>query len=111
MKLLGGAALVALTGLLVQAPEQIEAGRKVYESEKCGTCHQVAGRGNRMFPLDGVGDRLSADEIRRWFTHTEAMENALPRRPAIRMSSRKYNFSDADLDALVAYLQSLKTSR
>jgi hypothetical protein len=61
-----------------------------------------------MSPLDDVGSRLSGEAIRRWFTHTEEMENALPRRPAIRMSSRKYSFSDADLDALVAYLKTLK---
>ena len=108
MALLLGAAVLALIGLARQSPEQIDAGRKLYQAEKCSTCHQVAGQGNRMFPLDGVGARLSADEIRRWFTHTEEMENALPRRPAIRMSSRKYNFSDQDLAALVAYLRTLK---
>jgi mono/diheme cytochrome c family protein len=108
MKLLVGAGLIALTGLLAQAPEQVDAGRKIYESEKCRTCHQIDGQGNRLFPLDGVGARLTADEIRRWFTHTVEMENARPRRPAIRMSSRKYNFSDTDLDALVAYLLTLK---
>jgi hypothetical protein len=62
-----------------------------------------------VFPLDGVGSRLTPAEIRRWFTHTLEMEDRLPKRPAIRMSSRKYKFSDAELDALVAYLQSLKS--
>ena len=108
MKLLVGAALVALTGLLAQSPQQIEAGRRIYESEKCRTCHQVAGQGNSLSPLDGVGDRLTADDIRRWLTDTRAMENALSRRPAIRMSSREYDFSDQELDALVAYLLTLK---
>jgi len=55
-----------------------------------------------------VGDRLSAADIRRWLTHTAQMEDALPKAPAIKMSTRKYNFNDADLAALVAYLQSLK---
>jgi hypothetical protein len=55
-----------------------------------------------------VGRRLSETDLRRWFTHTVEMEARLPKQPAIRMSSRKYRFSDAELDALVAYLRSLK---
>ena len=92
----------------LQDSKTVEAGRRIYEREKCAVCHQVAGRGNQRFPLDGVGSRLSADALRRWFTHTIEMEAAKPRKPAIEMSSRKYNFRDADLDALVAYLVSLK---
>ena len=89
-------------------PAAVAAGRKVYVKEKCAVCHQIAGQGNKVFPLDGVGRRLTAPDIRRWFTHTFEMEARLPKQPAIRMSSRKYRFSDAELDALVAYLQSLK---
>jgi mono/diheme cytochrome c family protein len=92
----------------VQDPRRIEAGRKIYESEGCAKCHMIAGRGNRMFPLDGVGAKLSADEIRRWLTNTREMEDALPKAPAIKMSTRKYDFNDADLAAVVAFLQSLK---
>lgn len=91
-----------------QDSKQIEAGRKIYESQGCAKCHMIAGRGNRISPLDGVGDRLSPADIRRWLTHTAQMEDALPKAPAIKMSTRKYNFNDADLAALVAYLQSLK---
>jgi cbb3-type cytochrome oxidase cytochrome c subunit len=36
------------------------------------------------------------------------MEDALPRMPAVRMSATRYRLSAADLDALVAYLQTLK---
>lgn len=101
--------LVALGGWTrVQDPRQIEAGRKIYNAEGCATCHMIAGRGNRMFPLDGVGTKLSADEIRRWLTNTREMEDALPKTPAIKMSTRKYNFNDGDLAAVVAFLQSLK---
>ena len=90
------------------APETVAAGRRLYVEEKCSVCHQVAGEGNKRFPLDGVGRRLTAPQIRRWFTHTAEMEARLPKLPAIRMSSRKYSFSPAELDALVAYLRSLK---
>ena len=91
-----------------QDAKAIDTGRRIYEREKCAVCHQVAGRGNSRFPLDGVGTRLSADDLRRWFTHTVEMEAAKSRKPAIEMSSRKYNFKGDDLNALVAYLRSLK---
>jgi cytochrome c553 len=94
--------------LRAQDPRKIEAGRKTYESQGCAKCHMVGGRGNRISRLDGVGDRLSAADIRRWLTNTAQMEDALPKAPAIKMSTRKYDFKDAELTALVAYLQSLK---
>lgn len=101
--------LLALASAGGQTPDpQVEAGRRLYVSEKCSVCHLVAGQGNKRFPLDGVGRRLTAVELRRWLTHTLEMEARLPKQPAIRMSSRKYKLSDAELDALVAYLQSLK---
>ena len=101
--------LLALAPAGGQTPvAQVEAGRRLYVAEKCSVCHLVAGKGNKRFPLDGVGQRLTAVELRRWFTHTLEMEARLPKQPAIRMSSRKYKLSDAELDALVAYLQSLK---
>jgi len=97
-----------LTGPALAQNTSAEAGRKIYVREKCSVCHQIAGQGNQRFPLDGVGTRLSASDLRRWFTHTIEMEAALPKKPAIRMSSKKYRLKDAELDALVAYLLTLK---
>lgn len=90
------------------AADPVAAGRKVYDREKCATCHQIAKHGNSRFPLDGVGSKLTADQIRRWITHTAEMENARPQRPVIKMSAQTYRLSKADLDALVAFLSSLK---
>ena len=108
--LLVGVVILAGAGawLRAQDPRQIEAGRRIYDSEGCAKCHMIAGRGNRMAPLDGVGSKLSAEEIRRWLTNTAQMEDALPKAPAIKMSTRKYDFNDADLKAVVAFLQTLK---
>jgi mono/diheme cytochrome c family protein len=102
--------LILSTGLLARAQNdpRVEAGRRIYEREKCAACHQIARKGNSRFPLDGVGSRLTPEQIRRWITHTAEMEAALPRLPAIRMSSTKYRLSKDDLDALVAYLDTLK---
>jgi mono/diheme cytochrome c family protein len=91
-----------------QDAKKIEAGKKVYEAQKCATCHMIAGKGNKMFPLDGVGSKLSSADIKSWITHPADMEAKLPKPPTMKMSSRKYNLKDADLDALVAYLESLK---
>jgi mono/diheme cytochrome c family protein len=87
------------------------AGRKVYEQRKCATCHMIAGQGNVRFKLDGVASRLSREDLRRWLTETDAMERALPQQPAVRMSEwleSNRKISDADVEALVAYLYSLK---
>jgi len=86
----------------------VEAGRKVYDRQKCATCHQIAKRGNSRFPLDGVGSRLTPEQIRRWMTDTAEMEAALDRMPAIRMSEIGFRLNPRELDALVAYLASLK---
>jgi cbb3-type cytochrome oxidase cytochrome c subunit len=86
----------------------VTAGRKVYEQQKCSSCHQIAKRGNSRFPLDGVGSKLTAAQLRRWMTDTAEMEAALPRLPAIRMSEMRFRLNARDLDALVAYLASLK---
>jgi cytochrome c553 len=107
---------IVIVGLLVsglamgshaQTP-QTEAGRKVYDREKCATCHQIEKRGNSRYALDGVASRLTADQIRRWLTHPAEMEAALPRMPALRMSTVQRRLSAQDLDALVAYLRTLK---
>lgn len=93
------------------ARDQAAAGRKVFESRKCATCHMIAGQGNIRFKLDGVASRLSRHDLRRWLTDTGAMERALPQQPAVRMSEwleSNRKISDADVDALVAYLMTLK---
>lgn len=91
-----------------QDAKMIEAGKKVYEAQKCATCHMIAGKGNKLYPLDGVGSKLSAADIRLWITNTAEMEKKLAKPPTLKMSSRKYNLKDPDLNALVAYLESLK---
>jgi cytochrome c2 len=101
-------ALTAVTVLAVQEASPVELGRRVYERQKCATCHQIAKRGNSRHPLDGVASRLTAEELRRWLTNPAAMEAALPRMPALRMSTMNYRLNAKELDTLVAYLQTLK---
>ena len=90
------------------ARQQLDAGRKVYDREKCATCHQIEKRGNSRYPLDGVASKLTREQLRRWLTHPAEMEAALPRMPALRMSTMKYRLNRQELDSLVAYLETLK---
>lgn len=81
-------------------------GEKVYADQKCSLCHSIAGKGNAKGPLDGVGSKLSADEIRAWIVDAKAMtaKTKAPRKPEMK----QYTLPKDDVDALVAYLSSLK---
>jgi mono/diheme cytochrome c family protein len=85
--------------------EKIDAGKKVFTAQKCSTCHSVAGVGSKVSPLDGVGSKLTAQEIRAWITDPDPLTAKLKTKPKVKM--KKYVLKDPDLDALVAYLQSL----
>lgn len=89
-----------------QDAAKIEAGKKVYDAQKCVTCHMIGGKGNKMSPLDGVGTKLSAADLKKWIVTPAEMEAKLATKPKIKMKA--YKLADADLEALVAYLQSLK---
>lgn len=99
----------APVGLVTEAPQdaaKIEAGKKVYDAQKCSACHQVAGKGSKMSPLDGVGSKLSVADIKMWIVEPAKMEAKLATKAKIKMKA--YKLSEADLDAVVAYLASLK---
>lgn len=86
----------------------IERGQQVYADQKCMICHSIAGQGNKNGSLDGVGSKLSADEIRSWLvnaTEMTAKTNAT-RKPVMKSYT---SLPKDELDALVAYMQSLKT--
>src|ERR1700759_3776207 len=52
-------------------------GMEVYNAQKCQTCHAIGGKGSKANPLDGVGAKLSADDIKQWITHpTDAAAKA-----------------------------------
>jgi mono/diheme cytochrome c family protein len=89
------------------AAEQHEAGMKVYAAQKCSVCHSIAGKGNAKGPLDEVGSRLSADEIRQWIVNPAEMtkKTNAPRKPPMKAYA---SLAKEDVDALVAYMQTLK---
>ena len=104
------AALVVGTPRLArsQDAEQVKKGQQVYEAQKCQVCHSIAGKGGKQNPLDGVGSKLSAAEIREWIVDPVAMTKKTNSTKKPPMPKKYDKLPAADLDALVAYMQSLK---
>jgi len=90
----------------VSAQDPVSKGKDVYTAQKCSVCHAIAGTGNKKGVLDGVGAKLSAAEIRSWITDAPAMaaKAKAERKPPMKAATLAMD----DLDALVAYLQTLK---
>ena len=84
-----------------------EKGAAVYAAQQCMTCHSIAGKGQAKGPLDGVGTKLTADEIRAWIVTPAEMtkKHNATRKPPMRAYPK---LAAEDLDALVAYMASLK---
>jgi mono/diheme cytochrome c family protein len=82
-------------------------GEEVYAAQKCAVCHSVGDKGNKKYPLDGVGSRLSETDIRDWLLNPDTQQSKKPGRPLMRMPSYR-NVPPEEIDALVAYLKSLK---
>ena len=81
-------------------------GEKVYADQKCALCHSIADKGNKKGALDGVGTKLTADELRQWMVDAKGMtaKTKATRKPDMK----NYTLGKEDLDAIVAYMQSLK---
>ncbi len=101
---------VAVLGILAAGPAFAQGaaakGEKVYADQKCSLCHSIAGKGNAKGSLDNVGSKLSADEIRQWITDPKGMtaKTKATRKPEMK----QYTLPKEDVDALVAYLSTLK---
>jgi mono/diheme cytochrome c family protein len=92
---------------LAQDKALVERGVKVYAEQKCSVCHSIDGKGNAKGPLDSVGLRLSADEVREWMINPAEMhkKTKAERKPFMRAYPK---MSKEDLDAVIAYMLSLK---
>lgn len=101
-------AVVLCLGLaaLASADDAKARGEALFTAQKCSLCHAVAGKGNAKGSLDGVGSTLTADEIRNWIVDAKGMtaKTKATRKPEMKA----YTLPKDDVDALVAYLGSLK---
>jgi mono/diheme cytochrome c family protein len=81
-------------------------GAQLFADQKCTLCHSIGDKGNKKGPLDDVGSKLSTAEIREWITDSKGMTAKMKttRKPEMKA----YSLPKEDVDALVAYLSSLK---
>ena len=99
-------ALISATG--IASAQDAKKGEAVYAAQKCSVCHSIAGKGGKSSPLDGVGAKLSAGDLKQWIVDPVAMtaKSASTKKPA--MPKKFDKLPPADIDALVAYMLSLK---
>jgi mono/diheme cytochrome c family protein len=84
------------------AKAPVEQGRRVFEELRCRACHSIAGAGSPRYPLDGVGSRLTREQITLWIVSPQEMK------PGV--AKRAYEISEHDLEALVDYLAGLRSA-
>jgi mono/diheme cytochrome c family protein len=85
---------------------QVEHGMAVYAAQKCSLCHGIAGVGKKL-SLDGVGAKLSAEDIREWLIDPKAAA-AKAKSTAKPLMKSYAKLPAADIDGLVAYMRTLK---
>jgi mono/diheme cytochrome c family protein len=105
--LMAGALAIGVATSAAAQDAKVATGAKLFEANKCSICHSVAGKGNVKKPLDGAGARLDAAMIRLWLTDPKAAEAKAGKKAMPPMKSFAA-LPPADIDALVAYVQSLK---
>ena len=93
---------------LVASAQDAKKGEAVYGAQKCMTCHMIGGKGNKTNPLDGVGGKISAAEIKEWIMNPTEMTAKIKSTKKPPMPNRYSKLPPADIDSLVAYLASLK---
>ena len=103
------AGLAVCMGLALNAAAQdakVAQGEKVYADQKCALCHSIGDKGNKKGPLDGVGAKLKADDLRAWIVDAKGMtaKTKATRKPDMK----SYALPKEDVDALVAYMTTLK---
>ena len=94
--------------LSAQDAALVAKGEKVYAAQKCSMCHSVAGKGGKSSPLDGVGTKLTAEQIHEWIVEPVAMAKKVGSTKKPPMAKKYDKLPKGDIDALVAYMQSLK---
>jgi mono/diheme cytochrome c family protein len=109
----GTIAAVAVAGLLMPPAalaqdKAVERGMQVFQQQKCTLCHSVAGKGNKKGALDDVGSKLSEAEIRQWIVDPEGMAAKATPPPTRKPPMKKKEIAPADVNALVAYLATLR---
>jgi mono/diheme cytochrome c family protein len=87
-------------------PAAVAAGATLYEAQGCNLCHTIAGEGGGDYPLDGVGKRLSEEQIRRFIAPSPDMQSRFPG-PMFEMKQAYHSLTPDEMSALAAFVRSL----
>jgi Cytochrome c. len=83
------------------ADPKIERGKAVYDETGCATCHAIGGIGGSIGPsLDKIGSKYDAEKLKGILLNPKTLNPNTVMPP--------FEGSEEDLEALVAYLLSLK---
>ena len=106
-RMIAGLMLYAgLSTIAVTQDAKVTQGEKLFADQKCTLCHSVGDKGNKKGPLDSVASKLKADEIREWIVDAKGM--TAKTKPTRKPDMKAYALPKDDVDALVAYLTTLK---
>jgi cytochrome c2 len=84
----------------LRAEEAGSKGQQVFAAQHCSMCHSIAGKGNTKNPLDDVGSKMSADDMKKYIANPKSVK-------ADSKMKAYSSLSAEDMEALVAYLQTL----
>jgi mono/diheme cytochrome c family protein len=98
---------VGLTGTARAQDAKVTRGQKLYADNRCQMCHSIDGKGNAKGPLDDVGTRLTAEQLRQWLINPAEMTGKMKatRKPPMPPYAK---LPKEDVEALVAYMQTMK---
>jgi hypothetical protein len=106
--IVGTAALGMIPASVHAQGAGVEKGMEVFVAQKCSVCHSIAGRGKKNAPLDDVGSRLTAVQIKEWILDPVAMAAKREPKSTRKPPMKKKSMPAGDVDALVAFLSGLK---
>lgn len=107
LRVIAGVTLcVGLAATAAAQDAKVMKGEQLFADQKCTLCHSIGDKGNKKGPLDGVAAKIKADEIHEWIVDSKGMtaKTKASRKPAMKA----YTLPKEDVDALVAYLVTLR---
>jgi mono/diheme cytochrome c family protein len=98
---------VSVAGTAAAQDAKVTRGEALFAEQKCTLCHSVGAKGNKKGPLEGVATKLKPEELREWLVDAKGMT---AKAKALRKPEMKsYALPKDDVDALVAYMLTLKS--
>jgi cytochrome c2 len=100
--------LMLISGIAYSQDQAAAKGMKVFTAQKCNTCHSIDGKGAKKGPLDDVGSRLTAAEIRQWLMDPVGMAAKREPKSTRKPPMKKRPLTEDDLTSLVGLLSGLR---